>query len=128
MLKTTREAMKSIEDPDLRRDFLNLADGVEYAVESKDDELASKIMAALRTTAFILHRTISTAVAHKVLDASYYDAKSLELRPGWGAIENDKACERGGSCNDSPGSECDKLDYGCRTVGSDFHFRWPSEI
>lgn len=121
--RATKKALKQIESRELRRDFKDLLDGVNFALAENRIELANHCISALSMMAHALCRTIGGRAAVAIIDGLEADGKSAAIKalryPDW---KSGKRCSLSGSrsCYDSPNSKCHEETAGCISTDDRF--------
>jgi len=120
--KLTHAAVNGIENENLRNDFSSILNGVEYALNKGDIELANVCIERIRVLAHSLCRTIGGPVAVAIIDGLTQDGSSVgqeQLQyPRW---KDDSRCDTTGSrqCVSAKRSRCHSDSAGCMSQGQD---------
>lgn len=121
----TLTAIGGINDENLQRDFTSVWEGVDYALEKNDVNLANDCIERIRVLAHSLSGTIGGPAAVAILDGLEGDGEAIGregLRfPSW---TNGRRCDTstGGSrsCIAATNSKCHSDSTGCISTGTNF--------
>ncbi|MBT3878003.1 MAG: hypothetical protein HON76_13560 [Candidatus Scalindua sp.] len=117
----TAKAIDGIKDERLKRDFSDLFLGIEHGIKNNNYEVANDCIAALRTLAHSLCRTIGGSSAVAVIEGLANDAERAESKmlraPIW---SKGKRCDVGGTatCISATNNKCNSDSTGCISTGT----------
>ena len=118
-LSETIKALKSVPTTNIRIDLQNQLRQAEAALKRKDMSAVINYMQGLVSTVLILRRTLSAAVAGRILLGITIDCHNCEIvLPLVNYTKNSRCVFNTGACTRKTGSWCVKYDtvWGCGTV------------
>lgn len=121
----TNRAIKKIKQPSIRDDFAEMLYGLEFCFANRQKRVALKCANGLVAMAIGLNRTISPAVATRILIGLSEDAKQDALFDNVGQINDhkDHGCINA-DCQAQKGSTCVTI-TGTGGCGNRFGFQFP---